>query len=158
MYYLEPGSHIGSFQADANDAFVSGYANGKLTVLSGKYETDENTAIDSNSSLGNQPGVTIEYLTIEKFTPNVDAAAINQEANTDWTVQYNTITLNVPGAGLIAGANNTMQNNCMQSNGQYGFQFVDTDRFGADSLTGGPYNVTINGNEISHTIPVTWRA
>ncbi len=94
--------------------------------------------------------MTIEYLTIEKFQPATNAAAINQEANTDWTIQYNTITRNVPGAGVIAGANNILKDNCMSLNGQYGFQSTDTDGFGKDSLTGGPYNVTVEGNEISY--------
>ena len=43
--------------------------------------------------------MTIEYLTIEKFQPQGDGAAINQDSNTGWTFRYNTITLNAPGAG-----------------------------------------------------------
>ena len=53
--------------------------------------------------------MTIEYLTIEKYQPHADAAAINQEANTGWSIRYNTITLNVPGAGVMAGAENTLK-------------------------------------------------
>jgi parallel beta-helix repeat protein len=149
VYYLLPGTHIGGFQADKNDAFVGGRSGGRSTVLSGNYSTG-GQAIDSNSTNGNQPGVTIEYITIEKFQPNANAAAINQEANTDWTIQYNTITRNVPGAGVIAGTDNTLKDNCMTLNGQYGFQSVNTDGFGKDSLTGGPYDVTVEGNEISY--------
>lgn len=149
VYYLLPGTHIGAFQANINDAFVGGFSNGVPTVLSGDY-SGYNWAIDSNSTNGNQPGVTIEYLTIEKYLPNVDAGAINQETNTNWTIQYNTITLNVPGAGVMAGANNVIKDNCMTQNGQYGFQSTDVNTFGTDSLTGGPYNVTIEDNEISY--------
>jgi hypothetical protein len=118
-------------------------------VLTGDY-SGEGQAIDSNETLGNQSGVTVEYLTIEKYEPDVDAATINQEANTGWTIQYNTITLNVPGAGVIAGSSNTLRNNCLTLNGQYGFQSVDVNGFGKDSLTGGPYDVTVEGNEISY--------
>jgi len=149
VYYLLPGEHVGFFQADTNDAFVGGLADGKRTVLSGNY-SGLHVAIDSNFSNGNQSGVTIEYLTIEKFQPNGDAAAINQGSNTNWTVQYNTITLNVPGAGLIAGADNTLKHNCLTLNGQYGFQSSDVGTWGNDSLTGGPYNVTVADNEISY--------
>jgi hypothetical protein len=149
VYYLLPGEHVGFFQADTNDAFVGGLAGGTRTVLSGNY-SGYPLAIDSNFSNGNQPGVTIEYLTIEKFQPNGDAAAINQSSNTKWTLQYNTITLNVPGAGLIAGADNTLKDNCLTLNGQYGFQSSDVGSWGNDSLTGGPYNVTIADNEISY--------
>ncbi len=108
VYYLLPGIHIGSFQASKNDAFVGGRSHGKSSVISGEY-SGYPWAIDSNYSNGNQPGVTIEYLTIEKFQPRGDAAAVNQSSNTDWTLRYNTIRLNVPGAGVIAGADNTLK-------------------------------------------------
>jgi Right handed beta helix region len=149
VYYLLPGTHTGGFQADTNDAFVGGHSGGAATVLAGNYSSG-GQAIDSNSSIGNQSGVTIEYLTIEKYKPDADAAAINQEANTGWKIQYNTITLNVPGAGLMAGAGNVLKDNCLTRNGQYGFQSSDVDGFGRDSLTGGPYDVTVEGNEISY--------
>ncbi len=150
VYYLLPGVHIGSFQANKDDAFVGGFSNGTPTILSGNYSQSEHWAIDSNSSNGDQPGVTIEYLTIEKYTPDGDAGAINQDANTGWTIQYNTVTLNVPGAGAILGTNNVLKNNCMTLNGQYGFQSTTVDSGGDDSLTTGPYNVNIEDNEISY--------
>jgi hypothetical protein len=148
VYYLLPGIHSGGIQADTNDAFVGGLSGGTRTVLTGNYDAG-NYAIDSNSSNGNQSGVTIEYLTIEKYRPNPDAGAINQETNTGWNIRYNTITLNVPGAGVMAGAGNTLKDNCLTLNGQYGFQSTDTNGFGSDSRTGGPYDVTIEGNEVS---------
>ena len=150
VYYLLPGTHAGSFQADTNDAFVGGLANGTPSILSGSYSAAEPWAIDSNSTLGNQPGVTIEYLTIEKFTPTQNAAAINQDTNTGWTIKDNTVTLNVPGAGIFAGTDNTITNNCLTLNGQYGFQSSLVDSWGADSLTGGPYDITVASNEISY--------
>lgn len=149
VYYMLPGGHTGGIQADTGDTFVGGLSNGVSTVLTGNYASG-GQAIDSNASDGNQSGVTIEYLTIEKYQPNADAAAINQEANTGWRIQYNTITLNVPGAGVMAGAENNLTDNCLTLNGQYGFQSSDVDGFGRDSLTGGPYDVTIDGNEISY--------
>ena len=149
VYYLLPGVHVGNFQADANDAFVGGLSGGTRTVISGEY-SGLPWAIDSNYSAGNQPGVTIEYLTIEKFQPQGNGAAVNQDTNTGWTLRYDTITLNAPGAGVIAGADNTLKDNCLTLNGQYGFQSSDVNSWGVDSLTGGPYNVTVEGNEISY--------
>ncbi len=149
VYYLLPGKHIGSLMADKNDSFVGGFSRGVATVLTGEY-SGPHWAIDSNSSDGNQAGVIIEYLTIEKFQPDGNAGAINQESNTDWTVQYNTITLNAPGAGVILGSNNILRDNCITLNGQYGFTSTNTNSWGADPLTGGPYNVTVDGNEISY--------
>jgi hypothetical protein len=148
VYYLLPGTHIGSFQADTNDAFVGGYSNGISTVLTSNYS--QNSAIGSNFSDGNQSGVTVEYLTIKKYQPDGNSAAVNADSNTGWTIRYNTITLNVPGAGVILGADNVLKDNCMTQNGQYGFQSVATGSWGQDSLTGGPYNLIIEGNEISY--------
>ncbi|MEP7022215.1 MAG: right-handed parallel beta-helix repeat-containing protein [Actinomycetota bacterium] len=150
VYYLPPGKHIGSFAANAGDSFVGGYYNGVSSVVSGDY-SGAPWAIDSNPTDGNQAGVTIEYLTIEKFQPPGNGGAINQDSNTGWTVQHNTITLNAPGAGVIIGAGNTLKDNCMTLNGQYGFQAENTNSsWGADPLTGGPYNITVKGNEISY--------
>jgi hypothetical protein len=149
VYYLLPGVHIGNFQADTNDAFAGGLSGGTPSVVSGDY-SGYPWAIDSNFSDGNQPGVTIEYLTIEKFQAQGNGAAVNQDSNTNWTIRYDTITLNAPGAGVIAGANNTLEDNCLTLNGQYGFQSSDVNSWGHDSLTGGPYNVTVTGNEISY--------
>ena len=149
VYYLLPGEHIGSLMANANDAFVGGFAHGVSTVLSGDY-SQLRWGIDSNSSDGDQPGVTIEYLTIKKYQPYDNAGAVNQDSNTDWTVQYNTITLNAPGAGVILGTGNVLRDNCLTLNGQYGFTSTSNNPWKLDPLTGGPYNVTITGNEISY--------
>jgi hypothetical protein len=51
---------------------------------------------------------------------------------------------------MIAGANNILKSNCMTQNGQYGFQSTDVVGFSVDSVTGGPYNVTVENNEISY--------
>jgi hypothetical protein len=150
VYYLLPGAHIGSFMADAQDSFVGGYYRGRTSVLSGAYSASESWAIDSNSSAGNQSGVTIEYITIEKYRPNDNSAAVNPDSNTGWTIRNNLITLNVQGAGVILGAENVLTDNCMTLNGQYGFQSEDTNSWGADSLTGGPYGITVADNEISY--------
>lgn len=149
VYYLLPGTHVGSFQANTNDAFVGGLSHGIGSILSGNYSR-RGYAFDSNSTNGNQADVTIEYLTIEKYSPVANAAAINLEANTGWTIQHNTITLNVPGAGVILGADSTLKYNCLTQNGQYGFQSTDVNGFGVDARTGGPFNVTISGNEVSN--------
>src|SRR5215469_1624206 len=151
VYYLLPGTHVGSLQAKAYDSFVGGYlADGTVTTLSGDYSDSESQAIDSNYSDGDQPGVTIEYLTIEKFTPAPNSAAVNLNANTSWTIANSTITLNVPGAGVLAGTGTTLRDNCLTRNGQYGFQSSAVASWGIDSLTGGPYDIRVDGNEISY--------
>jgi len=149
VYYFLPGTYSGQFQADTNDAFVGGRSGGQGAVLTGNYRKSWNWAIDSNTTLGNQSGVTIEYLTIEKFQANANAAAVNLDANTGWTIRYDTITDNVPGAGAMVGTGGILAHDCLTLNGQYGFQTEDTDGYGRDSLTGGVYNLVIEDNEIS---------
>jgi Right handed beta helix region len=143
VYYLEPGLHIGSFAALTNDVFVGGYSGGAGTTLSGNY-TGYPWAVSSLTATG----VTIEYLTIEKYQPVVNQVAINQGGETGWTIQYDTITLNVPGAGAFAATDGVVKDNCMTLNGQYGFQAAAAQN--ADSVTGGPYNIVVEDNEISY--------
>lgn len=149
VYYLLPGVHVGSFMADTNDSFVGGFSHGTATALNGNY-SGRPWAIDSNSSDGNQPGVTIEYLTIMKYQPDGNAGAINQESNSGWIIRYNTITLNAPGAGIVLGTDNTLRDNCITQNGQYGFTSTSNNDWKINPVTGGPYNVTVTGNEISY--------
>lgn len=146
VYYLAPGTHRGSFSASAGDVFVGGWAGGVGTTLDGGYS--RHVAIDSNISTGEQSHVTIAYLTIQKFTPPVDQTAINQTGNGGWKLLHSTVRLNVPGGGMFAATDNVLRDDCLTENGQYGFQSAQTLR--GDSLTGGPYNVSIENNEISY--------
>lgn len=129
VYYLEPGAHVGQFQAKTGDVFVGGYAGGSGAVITDNY-AGEHYAIDSNSPDGNQPGVTIEYLTIEEFEPFEDQTAVDPSGNTGWTVKYNTITLNVAGGGVQGTAGDDIEYNCLTQNGQYGINAsqVNKDR------------------------------
>ena len=49
---------------------------------------------------------------------------------------------------MFAATDNVLKNNCLTENGQYGFQSAQTIQ--GDALTGGPYNVWIESNEISY--------
>ena len=146
VYYLAPGMHYGNFSANPGDVFVGGYANGRGSVLDGQYRRF--TAIDSNITIGEQKDVTIPYLTIQKFTPYVDQTAINQTGARGWQLLNSTVTLNVPGGGMFAATDAVLRDNCLTLNGQYGFQSAQTIQ--GDSLTGGPYNVWVEHNEISY--------
>jgi Right handed beta helix region len=146
VYYLAPGVHHRSILASKGDVFVGGYAAGRGSVLDGGY--GRATAIDSNITVGEQTGVTIQYLTIQRFTPPVDQTAINQTGAGGWRLLDSTVTLNVPGGGMFAATDAVLRRNCLTLNGQYGFQAAQTVR--GDSLTGGPYNVWVEENEISY--------
>jgi len=146
VYYLVPGLHRGSFSASEGDVFVGGFAGGVGSVVDGDYSRP--VAIDSNISTGEQANVTIAYLTVQKFKPPVDQTAINQTGAGGWKLLNSTVTLNVPGGGMFAATDNVLRNNCLTRNGQYGFQSARTIR--GDALTGGPYNVWVENNEISY--------
>ena len=120
VYYLAPGVHHGSFSASEGDVFVGGFAGSVGSTLDGAYKRPV-TAIDSNITTGEQPNVTIAYLTIQKFTPPVDQTAINQTGAGGWRHLNSTVTLNVPGGGMFAATDNMLRNNCLTRNGQYGF-------------------------------------
>ena len=126
--------------------FVGGYADGVGSTLDGQYSRP--TAIDSNITIGEQEDVVVQYLTIQKFTPFVDQTAINQTGNRGWKLLNSTVTLNVPGGGIFAASDAVLRDNCLTLNGQYGFQSAQTIQ--GDSLTGGPYNVWVERNEISY--------
>lgn len=146
VYYLAPGMHYGTFSANRGDVFVGGYADGVRSTLDGQYTRP--IAIDSNITIGEQEDVTIRYLTIQRFTPPVDQTAINQTGAGGWSLLNSTVTLNVPGGGMFAATDAVLRDNCLTRNGQYGFQSAQTLR--PDSLTGGPYNVWVERNEISY--------
>ena len=151
VYYFEPALYAGQIQADTGDAFVGGYLSGTEATLSGEYNTSWQYSIDSNSSDGNQPGVTVEYLTVEEFEPLEDQSAMNQSGNSDWTITHDTLTLNVPGAALQTTSESTVTDDCLTQNGQYGFNGAQSNEFGiSDALTGGAYGLTVSDDEISY--------
>ena len=66
-------------------------------------------------------GVTIEYLTIENFSPPGSQGAVNTNSDDNWTIAHSTIKDNVPGAAMMVGSGNTIEHNCLTGNGQYAF-------------------------------------
>ena len=144
VYYLLPGMHTNSIQADRGDVFIGGLAHGARSVMDGK-NNGSAWAIDSN---GPTPDVTIEYLTIQNWNPLVDAAAINQESQPGWKILFDTVKLNVPGGGIFAGNGGVIEHDCLTMNGQYGFQ--GGGGIPNDPTTGGAYGITVKDNEISY--------
>jgi hypothetical protein len=90
---------------------------------------------------GTNSNVTIKYLTIQNFVGPNDQGTINHDQATSWTMTNNTIKNN-KGAGIFGSDNSVINQNCITSNGQYGFQtFKNT--------YDGPRNIMFDGNEIS---------
>jgi nitrous oxidase accessory protein NosD len=139
-YWFAPGTHtlgtdeFAQIQPRQGDTFIGAPG----AILSGQGKND--SAFDSN-----EPDVTIEYLTIEGFTPPGSQGAVNHDSAARWVVAHNTIQGNSPGAALIVGTDNSVTFNCLTRNGEYGFN-AEGD---GDKLTGGPSNITLSDNEIS---------
>jgi hypothetical protein len=97
--------------------------------------------------------VTIEYLTIEDFNPPGSQGAVNHDSAPHWTVRFNTIENNLPGAGIMLGSDDIVSHNCLADNGQYGFSAYLNN---PHSLTGGPTNIALNSNEIAGNDVCNW--
>ena len=142
-YWFAPGVHtLGSgefsqIQPREGDTFIGAPG----AILSGQGQNDSAFAMDA-------PNVTIEYLTIQDFTPPGSQGAVNHDSGRGWTISHNTIQNNSPGAALILGSDNTATFNCLTRNGEYGFN-AEGDGDGHSTLTGGPDNITLSNNEIS---------
>jgi hypothetical protein len=148
-YWFAPGTHtIGSGPFNSiqpgNGAVFEGAPG---AILSGQGLND--FAIASNAT-----GVTVEYLTIEDFTPPGSQGAVNQNGSPDWTVSADTIQDNVPGAAMMVGTGDMITGNCLTENGQYGFNAYTAQD--VSPVTGGPSGITMTGNEISYNDTCNW--
>jgi len=148
-YYFAAGIHTlgaGEFSQiipGDNDTYIGAPG----AILSGQFEND--SAFTQTAT-----GVTIEYLTIEDFTPPGGQGAVNHDSGADWTIEHDTIENNAPGAGVMAGTDDVLSDDCLTLNGEYGFDAYAADDTSA--LTQGPSNVTISGNEISDNDTCNW--
>lgn len=85
--------------------------------------------------------VTIEHLTIRNFGTGLDnnnEGVVNHDAGDRWTIRRNTVIGN-DGAGVFVGTGNTIRENCLKDNGQYGFSVYEPAK---------TTDVTIDRNEI----------
>lgn len=143
-YYFAPGTHtIGSsLYSQIDVGHDDTYLGAPGAVISGQGIN----AYAFEGTSASATGVTVEYLTITRFaSPNGNGAvAVNTEP--DWTIENDTISHDSTGAGLMIGTGYVVTGNCLEDNGEYGFDaFTTHDPSG---LTGGPSKVTMTGNEI----------
>ncbi len=100
---------------------------------------------------GYAAGVTVKNLTIQNFgapKTNNDEGVVNHDAASRWTVEANTIRHNA-GAGVMVGDHNVVRGNCLQENGQYGFNAYNPNKVNG---------ITIEGNEIAGNNTDDWEA
>jgi hypothetical protein len=143
-YWFAPGTHtLGTGEFDQidpsqGDTFIGAPG----AILSG--QGDNNSAF-----AGTAANVTIKYLTIENFTPPGSEGAVNHDTGEGWAISHNTMQDNSPGAAMMIGGGDTVTDNCLTKNGEYGFNAFQASQNGTSPLTGGPLNMTVSDNEIS---------
>jgi hypothetical protein len=149
-YWFAPGTH--TLDAGMYDhiraAHGDTYVGAPGAVLDGQ-NINKYAFVGDYQDLSDEK-VTIEYLTIERFSPNENAGAVNGNGNNGWTEKYDLMKDNSPGAAMMLGGDNVVSDNCLTENGQYGFNgysFVD-EKYGS-TFTGGATNITFTGNDVS---------
>ena len=103
------------FQADPGDTFVGAPG----AVIDGQGVNDY--AFEAAGTESSPANVTIEYLTVQHFTAPSGEGVVGQGDHDGWTVEDDLIQNNPDGAGVVIGDNDLVQNNCLQFNGEYGF-------------------------------------
>jgi hypothetical protein len=121
-YYLAPGVHLlgsgrfAQFQPDAHDTFIGAPG----AVITGRSQNQ--SAFDSTAL-----HVTVEYLTIQKFTGGDGQAVVNHSGGAYWTMAHDTVQDN-GGAGIALGSHNVADHDCLTRNQEYGFLSFGTSR------------------------------
>lgn len=163
-YYFAAGTHyLGSgeyaqINPGRNDTFIGAPG----AIISGDdpgssgYEQNDFAFVGNGTGI---TGVTIEYLTIENFSPPGSQGAVNTNSDDNWTITHSTIKGNVPGAAMMVGSGNTIEHNCLTGNGQYAFNAYQNPGDPQESkVTGGPQNIVLSDNEISYNDTCNWEA
>jgi hypothetical protein len=163
-YYFAAGTHyLGSgeyaqINPGSNDTFVGAPG----AIISGDDPGSSGYRQNDFAFVGNGTGVTgvtIEYLTIENFSPPGSQGAVNTNSDDNWTITHSTIKDNVPGAAMMVGSGNTIGHNCLTGNGQYAFNAYQNPGDPQESkVTGGPQNIVLSDNEISYNGTCNWEA
>ena len=157
LYYFDSGDHTFGLGPYAN---LTPQSEDVLVGASGAVIDGQ----DSNNSWldGTNPDVDVFFLTIENFVPPQDQGVVNHDGAASWTIWGNTITDNFAaesgsdtnddnGAAVIGGTDDVIAYNCLTDNGQYGIDgYTVSD---ANSVTGGPTDLTMYDNEIADNAP-----
>jgi len=133
VYYFESGVHtlsaspFGQIRPAEHTTFVGAPG----AILDGQ-------AANYYAFTGRAQDVTVKYLTIQRFAPGQDQAAINHNGGDGWTFEFNTMR-DIGAVALNVSNRSVIRSNCITANHQSGINGV-----------GGTSDVTIDHNEISH--------
>jgi hypothetical protein len=161
-YYFAAGTHyLGSgvfsqIQPASGDTFIGAPG----AVISGDNAASSGYTENDFAFVGTSPsvtGVTIEYLTIEDFAAPGSQGAVNTNSNDSWTIEHDTIQDVVPGAAMMIGSSNVIEDNCLTQNGEYAFNgYQSPSDPESSAVTGGPQDITMEYNEISYNDTCNW--
>ncbi len=144
-YWFAPGKHTNvSVQTADGDTFLGAPG----AILDGG-NTNNYAFVGQYNDTSDQ-NVAIKYLTIENYDPMQGGGAVNGNGNNGWTEEDNLMQDNSPGAAMMLGGDNTVSDNCMTANGEYGFNgYSYVDQTYEDTFTGGATNITFTDNDVS---------
>ena len=122
-YWFAPGTHtlgIGPFaqlRVAPGDTFVGAPG----SIIDGQADNYYAFVAASGGSNPTPDNATIEYLTVQNFVAGSGQGVVGQGGYNGWTIQDNLVQNNPDGAGVIVGDNSVVQDDCLQDNGEYGF-------------------------------------
>ncbi|GAA1561627.1 right-handed parallel beta-helix repeat-containing protein [Kribbella sancticallisti] len=145
-FWLQPGTH--SLGAGPFSQVIPKEGN---TYLGAPGAVLDGGRVNRYAFTGYVTNVTIKNLTIQNFgapKTNNDEGVVNHNAAIGWTIEGNTIRHNA-GAGVMVGSRSQIRGNCLQENGQYGFNAYNPDKVAG---------ITIENNEIAGNNTDDWEA
>ena len=145
-FWFAPGAHTlggGQFEQIVPSSGAS-YIGAPGAVLDGEHT-------NFYAFGGTASDVRISYLTVQNFGTtgaNQNEGVVNHDSATGWTIDHSTLQDNA-GAGTMLGSDNTLSDDCLKDNQQYGFNAYSTT---------GPVNLVIHHNEIVGNDTYNWEA
>lgn len=141
-FWLAPGVHtLGTNQfGQVGPKDGNTYIGAPGAILDGR-------GVNRYAFTGRAADVTIKHLEIRGFITPRDEGVVNHDMGEGWLVEHNWMHHNKGGAVFVA-TDNVLRHNCIEDNGQYGFQGIGHHP--------GPNNLTIDGNEVARNNTDDW--
>jgi hypothetical protein len=159
VFWFAPGEHtlgtdpdgLGQIRPGNNSTYIGAPG----AIIDGKY-------INKYAFAGFATNVRVAYLEIRNFgvdlsDPDVDnpvnnnEGVINHDAGDGWIMEHLYAHHN-DGAAVFMGSDNTVTNNCLKDNGQYGFSMFKMPADGVSAIK----DIVIDTNEISGNNQDNW--
>lgn len=142
-FWFAPGVHT----LGGNEFGLIGPRNGN-TYIGAPGAVLDGRGINRYAFAGQAADVRIAHLEVRGFVSPRDEGVVNHDMGDRWLIEHNDIHGN-KGAGVFVASENTLRNNCIRDNGQYGFQAVDFN-------DPEPNNPVITHNEIARNNTDDW--